>query len=1000
LIKIPSMKNILWTLVIGSVIVLGSCQKPTSMTEAGLIPLPQEVTNGSGTFQLTAESGIQLVGTSEKLTSIGESLANSLRPATGFEVPISKDSGDIVLELTGSDASEGYELVVSDQEVRIKASGEAGLFYGIQTLIQLFPAEIAHQTVQEMDWLLPQGKVADTPEFAYRGSMLDVARHFISVEDVKFYIDQMASMKFNYLHLHLTDDQGWRIEIKSWPKLTEIGGSTEVGGGKGGFYTQEEYKELVSYAAARYITIVPEVDMPGHTNSVLASYGELNPGVNLPIGQGLDSLNKKPLDYQLPLTAPQASQMYTGIEVGWSTFAPQLELTYAFVDSVVREISMMTPGPYFHIGGDESHVTEKEDYIYFVERVQDIVSKYNKTSMGWDEVATGKLLPGNVAQFWAKEENAMLAKNQGNKVLLSPAKKTYLDMQYDSLSRIGLHWAAYIELDSAYLWDPATYLKGLSKEDILGVEAPLWSETVTDRADINYLAFPRLAALAEVAWTKKEQRSWEGFSSRVPIQGNRWTIQGVDFYKSPKVTWETKKKSAFEELIITFSNWIWGPPILILLLGGGTFFFIHSGFVPFTKMGHAIELLKGKYEDKLAPGEITSKQALMSAIASTVGLGNISGVAIAINMGGPGALFWMWIAAFVGMATKFYTCSLSIMYRGKDSRGVIQGGPMYIIEHGMGKKWKFLSYIFCVAGIVGLLAVFTSNQLAAVVQAVLLEPETAVETTRNNWIIGILMMVLTAVVILGGIQRIAAAASKMVPFMVGIYFIAVLIIIAQYFGNIPEVFRLIFVDAFTGNAAMGGAVGSVIILGARRSLFSNEAGLGTAPMVHGQSKTNEPIREGLIAMLGPFIDTVVVCSLTAFAILLTGVWQNSESDGVKLTLEAFELGIPLIGKYLLMISALVFALSTMFTYSYYGQKCASYLFGAKMAGYYNYIYLIMIVVGAVASLDLVVSLVDGMYAVMAFPNMIAALYLAPKVKAAAKDYFARMKQAEVGVKGS
>ena len=987
------MKNILWTLVIGSVILLGSCQKPTSMTEAGLIPLPQEVTNGSGTFQLTAESGIQLVGTSEKLTLIGESLANSLRPATGFEVPISKDSGDIVLELTGSDASEGYELVVSDQEVRIKASGEAGLFYGVQTLIQLFPAEISHQTVQDVDWLLPQGKVVDTPEFAYRGSMLDVARHFISVEDVKFYIDQMASMKFNYLHLHLTDDQGWRIEIKSWPKLTEIGGSTEVGGDKGGFYTQEEYKELVSYAAARFITIVPEVDMPGHTNSALASYGELNPGVNLPIGQGLDSLNKKPLDYQLPLTAPQASQMYTGIEVGWSTFAPQLELTYAFVDSVVREISMLTPGPYFHIGGDESHVTEKEDYIYFVERVQDIVSKYNKTSMGWDEVATAKLLPGNVAQFWAKEENAMLAKNQGNKVLLSPAKKTYLDMQYDSLSRIGLHWAAYIELDSAYLWDPTTYIKGLAKEDILGVEAPLWSETVTNRADIDYLAFPRLAALAEVAWTSTEKRSWESFSGRIPVQGDRWTIQGVDFYKSPKVTWETKKKSAFEEVIITFSNWIWGPPILILLLGGGTFFFIHSGFVPITKIGHAIELLKGKYEDKMAPGEITSKQALMSAIASTVGLGNISGVAIAINMGGPGALFWMWVAAFVGMATKFYTCSLSIMYRGKDSRGVIQGGPMYIIEHGMGKKWKFLSYIFCVAGVIGLLAVFTSNQLAAVIQAVLLEPETAVETTRNNWIIGVIMMLMTAVVILGGIQRIAAAASKMVPIMVGIYFIAVLIIIVQYFGNIPEVFQLIFVDAFTGDAAMGGAVGSVIIIGARRSLFSNEAGLGTAPMVHGQSKTNEPIREGLIAMLGPFIDTVVVCSLTAFAILLTGVWQNSENDGVKLTLEAFELGIPVIGKYLLMISALVFALSTMFTYSYYGQKCASYLFGAKVAGYYNYIYLIMIVVGAVASLDLVVSLVDGMYAVMAFPNMIAALYLAPKVKAAAKDYFARMKQA-------
>ena len=987
-----AMKNLRWTYIIGILLVLGSCQKPAALSEAGLIPFPQEISNGSGTFQVTSETGIRLVGSPEKSTSIGEILANSLRPATGFEFPISEDSGEITLELTGSGTSEAYELQISDEGVRITASGEAGLFYGVQTLIQLFSADIAQKTVQSRDWILPQGKVADAPEFAYRGSMLDVARHFISKEDVKFYIDQMAGLKLNYLHLHLTDDQGWRIEIKSWPKLTEIGAATEVGGGKGGFYTQEEYKELVAYAAERYITIVPEIDMPGHTNSALASYAELNPGVNLPIGQGLDSLNKNPLDYQLPLTAPQASQMYTGIEVGWSTFAPQLEVTYAFVDSVVRELSELSPGPYFHIGGDESHVTEKDDYVYFVERVQDIVSKYGKTSMGWDEVATAKLLPGNVAQFWAKEENAILAKNQGNKVLLSPAKKTYLDMQYDSLSRIGLHWAAYIELDSAYLWDPTTYVKGLSKEDIIGVEAPLWSETVTNREDINYLTFPRLAAFAEVAWTTKEKRSWEGFASRIPVQGDRWTIQGIDFYKSPKVTWETKKKSAFEEGIITFSNWIWGPPILILLLGGGTFFFIHSGFVPLTKMGHAIELLKGKYEDKLAPGEITSKQALMSAIASTVGLGNISGVAIAINMGGPGALFWMWVAAFVGMATKYYTCSLAIMYRGKDSAGVIQGGPMYIIEHGMGKKWKFLSYIFCIAGIVGLLSVFTSNQLAAVVQAVLLEPETAAETTRNNWIIGVIMMLMTAVVILGGIQRIAAAASKMVPFMVGIYFISVLIIIVQYFGNIPDVFQLIFVDAFTGNAVMGGAVGSVIIIGARRSLFSNEAGLGTAPMVHGQSKTKEPIREGLIAMLGPFIDTVVVCSLTAFAILLTGVWQNSENDGVKLTLEAFELGIPVIGKYLLMISALVFALSTMFTYSYYGQKCASYLFGAKIAGYYNYVYLITIVIGAVVSLDLVVSLVDGMYAVMAFPNMIAALYLAPKVKAAAKDYFARMKQ--------
>lgn len=445
------------------------------------------------------------------------------------------------------------------------------------------------------------------------------------------------------------------------------------------------------------------------------------------------------------------------------------------------------------------------------------------------------------------------------------------------------------------------------------------------------------------------------------------------------------------DIIIEFSNWIWGPPILVLLLGGGTFFFIHSGFVPILKIGHAIGLLRGKHNVENAPGQISSAQALSAAIAATVGLGNISGVAIAINMGGPGALFWMWIAAFVGMATKYYTCSLAIMYRGKDSSGEIQGGPMYVIEEGMGKKWKFLSVIFCVAGVIGLLAIFQANQLTAVIQAVLIQPETMEETVRNRWIIGFGMMGLTAIVILGGIQRIASVASKMVPFMVGIYMITVLIIIYQYLGQVPEMLKLIVVDAFTGNAVMGGAVGSVIVIGARRAAFSNEAGIGTAPMVHGASKNNEPIREGLIAMLGPFVDTIVVCTLTALVILLTGVWENSENDGVKLTLEAFEVGIPIYGKYLLMLSVLVFALSTMFTYSYYGHKCTNYLFGASKANYYNYFYLATIVVGAVASLEVVVSLVDGMYAVMAFPNMIAALYLAPKVRAASKDYFARMK---------
>lgn len=530
------MKKTLWTLAVGSLLALGACQTSPKLSESGLIPLPQQITDGSGKFELSNTSGIKLVGSSERLTRIGEFLAEKLRPATGFDIPVSYDGGEIVLELTGNDASEAYEIQVTGSGVKITSSGEAGLFYGVQTLLQLLPAEISNSSVQRVAWIIPQGTIQDAPEYGYRGSMLDVARHFISVEDVKFYLDQMAQLKLNYLHLHLTDDQGWRIEIKSWPKLTEIGGSTQVGGGLGGFYTQEQYKDIVAYAAERFITIVPEVDMPGHTNAALASYAELNPGVNLPNGK-LDSVNKAPLDYQMPLKNPQASELYTGIEVGWSTFAPKLELTYAFVDSVVREISEITPGPYFHIGGDESHVTEQEDYVYFIERVQDIVSKYGKTSIGWDEVATAKLLPGNVAQFWAKEENAKLAKDQGNKVLMSPAKKIYLDMQYDSTSRIGLHWAAYVELDSAYLWEPYEYADGISKENILGVEAPLWTETVTNRADISYLAFPRLAAVAEVAWTAKDKRTWEGFSKRIPVQGKRWDIQGVGFYKSPKVVW-------------------------------------------------------------------------------------------------------------------------------------------------------------------------------------------------------------------------------------------------------------------------------------------------------------------------------------------------------------------------------------------------------------------------------------------------------------------------------
>ncbi|WP_114750837.1 alanine/glycine:cation symporter family protein [Pleomorphovibrio marinus] len=445
------------------------------------------------------------------------------------------------------------------------------------------------------------------------------------------------------------------------------------------------------------------------------------------------------------------------------------------------------------------------------------------------------------------------------------------------------------------------------------------------------------------------------------------------------------------DLIIQFSDWIWGTPLLILLMGGGFFMLLYTGFIPFRGLRHAMKVVGGKYDDPNAQGDITSLQALSSAIAATVGLGNISGVALAIGMGGPGAIFWMWVSAFVGMATKFVTCTLAIMYRGKDSSGHVQGGPMYVIEEGMGKKWKFLSVIFCVAGIMGLLAIFQANQLTEVLRVVLLQPMGLDWGQPTRWIIGIVMMLLVALVILGGIQRIAAVASRLVPFMVTMYFICVFIILFKNLAEVPEMLKFIIYDAFSGNAVLGGAVGQVIIIGARRAAFSNEAGIGTAPMVHGASKTNEPVREGLIAMLGPFIDTIVVCTLTALVIMVTGVWKTGEMDGVLLTLSAFEQGLPGVGKYCLLFAVLVFALSTMFTYSYYGHKCFNYLFGAGKADYYNYFYLVTIVAGAVTSLTVVMSFVDGMYAIMAFPTMISALYLAPKVKAETKAYFTRMK---------
>lgn len=434
-------------------------------------------------------------------------------------------------------------------------------------------------------------------------------------------------------------------------------------------------------------------------------------------------------------------------------------------------------------------------------------------------------------------------------------------------------------------------------------------------------------------------------------------------------------------------------PLLVLLMGGGFYFMIYSGFLPFRHLKHAIDVLRGKYDDPDDPGDINHFEALSSALAATVGMGNISGVAVAIAMGGPGVLFWMWVSAFVGMATKFFTCSLSVMYRGRDSNGHLEGGPMYVVVEGLGSKWKPLAVFFAVAGLFGTLPIFQANQLTQVIREVVLVPNgfSSGDAFYSNLGIGLTLVLIVSMVIFGGIQRIGNVASKMVPGMVVLYMLAVFYIMAVNYTAIPDAFALILTDAFTAESVLGGAVGAIIIAGARRAAFSNEAGIGTASMMHGAAKTDEPIREGLVAMLGPLIDTIIVCTLTGLAIIMTGVWQSSDGNGVTMTAAAFNEAMPGFGSYVLVLCVLIFAFTSLFSYSYYGTKCFGFLFGARYKHYYNYFYVATIVFGATATMSAIISLIDGMYAMMAIPTMVSALLLSPKVMAAARNYFRRMK---------
>ena len=443
---------------------------------------------------------------------------------------------------------------------------------------------------------------------------------------------------------------------------------------------------------------------------------------------------------------------------------------------------------------------------------------------------------------------------------------------------------------------------------------------------------------------------------------------------------------------------MWGTPLVILLCGGGLYFMIYSRLTPYRYFGHAVNILRGKYDNPDDPGDINHFEALSSALAATIGLGNISGVAVAIAAGGPGAVFWMWMSAVVGIATKFFTCTLSIMYRGKDSNGDIQGGTMYMIMEGLGKKWKPLAVLFAVAGMFGALPVFQANQLNQAIRDVILVPNGWADPANHfgtDLMTGIVILLIVGTVIFGGIKRIGKVASKMVPSMVILYVSCVLVILGIHFDVLGEYLWLIVTDAFTADAAMGGAVGALIILGVRRAAFSNEAGIGTATLAHGAAKTKEPVREGLVAMMGPFIDTIVVCTMTALAILVTDVWRTGDENGITLTASAFEEALGPIGIYLLMISVTVFAASSLFAYSYYGTKCLGFLAGAHRQKWYNLFYVGSILLGATASISAIINLIDGMYAIMAIPTMIVALLLSPKVMEAARDYFKRMEEKEI-----
>ena len=499
--------------------------------EHSVIPVPAAIEfTGQGTFSVGEMTQIVVDAGNEEVVTIGRMLADLIGntvETTPEVIPAATNAAGshIHLELDESvDGAEEYELVVTAEAVTLRASTPAGLFYGVQTIRQLLPSYVEYDAAYLLPLEIPAVRIADSPRFRWRGAMLDVSRHFLGPRDVMRFMDMMALYKLNRLHLHLSDDQGWRIEIPSRPRLTEHGASTEVGGRSGGFYSAEDWAGLVRHAGERFITLVPEIDMPGHTNAALASYPELN------------------CDGESP-------DLYTGTEVGFSYLCVHKAETYDFVNDIVQDIAAMTPGPYFHLGGDEVHELTPDQFAHFMQRAQTIVADAGKVVVGWDEIADAQLdlAKGTVVQVWRPQTEATAANvadavARGALVVLSPADRIYLDMKYDASTVLGLQWAGYSDVRKSYSWEPAAYMPGIKESSILGVEAPLWSESLDGIADIEYMAFPRLAGVAEIGWSPAAARDWQSYRSRLGAHGPRWVALGINFFRSPDVPWQQMRR--------------------------------------------------------------------------------------------------------------------------------------------------------------------------------------------------------------------------------------------------------------------------------------------------------------------------------------------------------------------------------------------------------------------------------------------------------------------------